>query len=158
MTACAPEANPPIDLTEITERSSEHDVTVARNLCITCPALVKCRQYVLRTTDVAGMAAGMTERERDAWRDRHGLAVKVVDIIDATPAHQLTPAILSGLPHPDGTSTELHPRVREVVIRMTNAGLTADDIVTRLDRDDVTHRTVNYLRRTYMKGWARVDA
>lgn len=158
MTACAPEANPPIDLTEINENSAAADVTIARNLCIGCPALVKCRQWVLKTTDVAGMAGGMTERERQDYRARHGLRVQVVDIIDATPAHQLTPAILSGLPAPDITTTDLHPRVREVVLRMTAAGLTADDIVDRLDRDDVTHRTVNYIRRTYMKGWARVDA
>jgi hypothetical protein len=111
---------------------------------------------VLRSTDVAGMAGGMTEAERAAWRAQNRVTVNVPDIVDVTPARDLTGAVLDDLPVL--ASGDLHPRVRAVIVRMTTAGLTADDIVTRLARDDVTHRTVNYVRRTYMKGYARVDA
>lgn len=144
-----------VDLSTVDHRSSADEVDAARAVCIGCPVLVQCRQWALRA-DVSGMCGAMTEAERKVWQARHHLHPSVVDLIDVTPAHQLTATILAGLPSPG--QGDLHPRVREVVVRMTHAGLTADDIVTRLDRSDVTHRTVNYLRRTYMKGWARVDA
>lgn len=152
--ACAQE-HPNYEMAEITASTNAEVVAEARAVCIGCPVLVQCRQWALRH-DVAGMCGGLTEAEREAWRARHHLSAEVVDLIDVTPARQLTATILAGLPGP--TTGDLPQRVREVVIRMTHAGMTADDIVTRLDRPDVTHRTVNYLRRTYMKGWARVDA
>lgn len=193
--ACAPENNPPIDLVEITASSTDIDVRNGRLLCAACPVLVSCRQTVLRL-DVAGMAGGMTEAERAEWRTRHHVQVESTDIVDVTPARELTADVLDELPPAPGwvedpnapgwlrwwtgstwakhlrrnTGTtppdpvgavrdgELHPKVRDLVIRMTEAHLSAEDIVTRLCRSDVTDRTVNYVRRTYMKGWARVDA
>lgn len=154
--ACAPENRPTVDLTSIDGHSSAAVVTAGRAVCGSCPVLVRCRQMVLRSTDVAGMAGGMTEAERAAWRAQNRVTVNVPDIVDVTPARDLTGAVLDDLPVL--ASGDLHPRVRAVIVRMTTAGLTADDIVTRLARDDVTHRTVNYVRRTYMKGYARVDA
>jgi hypothetical protein len=153
---CAPENHPPVDLAEIDGNSSAAAVAGGRALCASCPLLVRCRQTALKVTDMAGMAGGMTEAERTAWRAAHKVVVHVPDIVDVTPARALSGAVLDDLPVLD--SGELHPRVKEVIVRMTLAGMTADDIVTRLNRDDVTHRTVNYIRRTYMKGYARVDA
>lgn len=152
---CVPEAHPPVDLADIDGHASATVVATARALCNRCPILATCRGRALRTTDVAGFAGGMTEAERAAWRTKHKVRVDVADIIDVTPAHELTSAVLDDLPR---TATGLHPRVVKVVIRMTTAGVTADDIVARLAHPAVTHRTVNYIRHRFAKGLTRVDA
>ncbi len=154
--ACAPEIHPPVDLADIDDTTPPDVVDAGRAICRSCPLLVRCRQTALRVTNMAGMAGGMTQGERELWRDTHQVVVDVPDIVDVTPARDLTGAVLDDLPVL--ASGDLHPRVRRVILRMTDAGMTADDIVSRLARDDVTHRTVNYIRRTYMKGHARVDA
>ncbi|WP_169165137.1 WhiB family transcriptional regulator [Cellulomonas taurus] len=150
---CYPKNDPPVDLVEIDEHSPAEDIAAARALCGRCPLLERCSPTVKRM-NVAGVAGGLTRAERVVWQDRHQVTVVDVDVIDATPARQLTAAMLDGLPDP--APGDLHPRVRDLVLRMTEAGMTADEIVTLLNREDVTDRTVKYLRRTYMKGWARV--
>lgn len=150
---CAPVNEPPLDIAEVEDDAPESVIADARAVCLACPVLEKCAPLVKRM-DVAGVAGALTRGEREGWMRRQRLTQDTVDIVDVTPARQLTTAVLDDLPVL--TSGELHPRVRGVVLRMTEAGMTADEIVTRLARDDVTHRTVNYLRRTYMKGHARV--
>jgi len=151
--ACAPAAQPPLDISEVEDDAPAEVIAAARAVCLGCPVLDRCSPYVKRT-EVSGVAAGLTHGEREAWMRRHRVQPDVVDVVDVTPARELTVAMLDDLP--TTTSGDLHPRVRAVVLRMTDAGMTADEIVTRLNREDVTHRTVNYLRRTYMKGPARV--
>lgn len=150
---CAPANHPPLDISEVEDDAPADVIAAARAVCRGCPVLDRCAPVVKRT-DVAGVAAGLTRGERAAWMARHRIRPDVADIVDVTPARELTVEILDDLP--TTTSGDLHPRVRSVVLRMTEAGMTADEIVTRLNRDDVTHRTVNYVRRTYMKGPARV--
>ncbi|QZN86921.1 WhiB family transcriptional regulator [Cellulomonas sp. C5510] len=151
--ACAPENQPPLDIMEVTDDAPPDVIAAARAVCQDCPVLATCAPYVKRR-EIHGVAAGLTHGERAAWMARHRIRPDVADIVDVTPARELTAEILDDLP--TTTSGDLHPRVRSVVLRMTEAGMTADEIVTRLNRDDVTHRTVNYVRRTYMKGPARV--
>ncbi|HEY0239578.1 MAG TPA: WhiB family transcriptional regulator [Friedmanniella sp.] len=151
--ACAPANRPPLDISEVEDGAPADVIAAARAVCRGCPLLDRCAPYVKRT-DVAGVAAGLTHGERVAWQVRHRVSPDVVDLVEVTPARELTVEMLDDLP--TTTSGDLHPRVRALVLRMTDAGMTADEIVTRLNREDVTHRTVNYLRRTYMKGPARV--
>lgn len=152
---CVPAARPPVDLADIDGHASAAVVATARALCTRCPILATCRTNALRDTDVAGFAGAMTEAERAAWRTKQKVHVDVADIIDVTPAHELTSAVLDDLPT---TATGLHPRVVKVVLRMTTAGIAADDIVARLAHPTVTHRTVNYIRSRYAKGPTRVDS
>lgn len=151
--ACAPENRPPLDISDVEDTAAPEVIAAARAVCRDCPVLDRCAPYVKRT-DVAGVAAGLTHGERAAWMARHRVNPATADLVDVTPARELTAEMLDDLP--TTTSGDLHPRVRQLVLRMTSAGMTADEIVTRLNREDVTHRTVNYLRRTYMKGHARV--
>lgn len=150
---CAPEHHPPVDLVEVDETSTAEVVAAARAVCMGCPLLDRCSPVVKRM-EVAGVAGALTEQERAAWRDRQRIHLDVVDLPEVTPARELTADILDDLP--PAVPGTVPVRVRELVLRMTAAGMTADEIVSRLDRDDVTDRTVNYLRRTYMKGHARV--
>lgn len=151
--ACAPDSKPPLDIMEVTDDAPPDVIAAARAVCRDCPVLDWCAPYVKRR-EVHGVAAGLTHGERAAWQARHRIVPTTADLVDVTPARELTAEMLDGLPTTE--SGDLHPRVRQLVLRMTSAGMTADEIVTRLNRDDVTHRTVNYLRRTYMKGPARV--
>jgi len=151
--ACAPENNPPIDLASVDADASQADVDLARSVCLACPVLHKCAPMVRRMR-VAGVAGGMTERERKDWQNRQHLDPDDTDLVDVTPARQITSAILDDLPKSKG---EIHPKVRALVLRMTAAGMSALQIVDLLARPEVTERTVNYLRRTYMKEWARVS-
>lgn len=152
--ACAPENDPPIDLVTVGDGAPQDRIDEARAVCLACPVLMRCSPLVKRL-DVAGVAAGLTRGERIAWQERHGVHPESASLLDVTPARQITAAMLDDLPASVGG--EIHPRVRDLVLRMTKAGMSADQIVDRLGREDITHRTVNYLRRTYMKGWARVS-
>ncbi len=51
-----------IDFTAVDEH--DLDLDEARRTCGRCPLLVGCRNYALKVADVAGLAGGMTERER----------------------------------------------------------------------------------------------
>jgi hypothetical protein len=152
--ACAPENHPGVDLASIDERTPAAVVERARAVCMGCPVRTRCAP-LMRRLDVAGMAGAMTRAEREAWQTQQRIAVDHVDLVDVTPARQITSQMLDALPAPD-VSGELPERVRGLVLRMTQAGMSAEQIVERLAREDVTQRTVNYVRRTYMKGWARV--
>lgn len=143
----------PLDLTEVSEASDPMDLAEARALCAACPVLAACRRYALRETDVAGVVAGMTEQERHAWRRHNRVTVTPVDIVDVTPAQHLTAAVTDDLP----TGSGVPDRVVQVVLRMTDAGVTAEDIVAHLSHPAVTHRTVNYIRHRYGKGRTYVD-
>lgn len=142
-----------IDFTDVDE---DHlDLDEARATCGRCPLLVPCRNYALKVADVAGLAGGMTELERLAWRARQHVVVRDVSIVDVTPGRDITPDIADALPDPADGIPDV---VAQLVLRMTREGLPAEEIVARLDRPDVTHRTVKYLRHRYMKGPTRVDA
>lgn len=150
---CFPESDPPVDLVTVDGSSSSTTVDLARAVCASCPVLVRCRQRVLQI-DSAGFAGGMTQDERRTWQERHNVIVESLSIVDVTPAHELTTEVLDDLPR---SGAGLAPEVIDVVLRMSADGVTAGDIVARLRRPDVTHRTVNYIRRTYAKGVTRVD-
>lgn len=151
--ACAPENHPPVDLVSIDEHTRPDVVEQARAVCLACPVLSRCAPRMKRM-DVAGMAGGMTEAERKAWQERHGIAVDVVDLVSVTPARQLTAAMLDGLP--ESRNGEIPPEVRALVLRMTDAGMSDEEITELIGPNRVTDTTVKYLRRTYQKGWARV--
>lgn len=151
--ACAPENNPPVDLVTITDTSPTWLVEKARQVCLGCPVLSKCRPRVKRM-DVAGMAGAMTQAEREQWQERHGIGVESVDLVDVTPARQLTAAMLDNLP--ESRAGEVPAAVRALVLRMTDAGMSDEEITGLLGPNRVTDTTVRYLRRTYQKGWARV--
>ena len=151
--SCAPENDPPVDLVTITAATPAAVVEQARQVCLGCPVLSKCAPRV-RRMDVAGMAGAMTESEREAWQERHGIGVATVDIVDVTPARQLTAAMLDNLP--ESRAGEVPAAVRSLVLRMTDAGMSDEEITGLLGPNRVTDTTVRYLRRTYQKGWARV--
>ncbi len=128
----------------------------ARALCAGCPALASwCRPLVLEQVNVDGVAAAMTLTERLAWRERHGVRVEDVTLIDVTPVWDITPAIADALPVT--TSGELHSSVLTVIKRMTAEGMSSEVISERLAHPHVSPETVDYVRRTYMRAYARVE-
>lgn len=135
-----------IDFADLTPAAPPVVLAEVRATCATCPALLGCLTY-LETADVAGFAGGMFEAQRKAWRARDGKELEHVDIADVSEAAELRGAILDDLPTRVGTGT-LPPRVVALVLRLTNAGFTAEEIVERLAITGMTHRTVNYIRRT----------
>jgi hypothetical protein len=145
-----------LDFTELTDASPEPALQEARATCAACPLLVPCRRYALKTT-VAGVAGGLTETERDQWRKRQRVQAESVSIVDVTPGREITPTITDALPDPDPDGA-IPPEVVDLVMRMTREGIPAEEIVTRLHRPDVTHRTVKYIRHRYSRGPTRVDA
>lgn len=127
----------------------------ARAVCRACPVLTACRTWAL-TSDVGGVVAGLTDTERDAYRQRHHIKLEQTTIADYLPARELTPDVLDDLPVT--TDGKLHSTVRDVILRMTDAGLSAQDIVDRLHHPQVAAaETVDYVRRTYMRGHSYVE-
>lgn len=127
----------------------------ARAVCRACPVLTACREWAL-TADVGGVVAGLTDTERAAYRQRHHITVEQTTIADYLPARELTPDVLDDLPVT--TDGKLHSTVRDVILRMTDAGLSAQDIVDRLHHPQVAAaETVDYVRRTYMRGHSYVE-
>ena len=138
------------DVEDGSERLAE-----ARAICRTCPVLTACRTWAL-TSDVGGVVAGLTDTERAAYRQRHHITVEQTTIADYLPARELTPDVLDDLPVT--TDGKLHSTVRDVILRMTDAGLSAQDIVDRLHHPQVAAaETVDYVRRTYMRGHSYVE-
>lgn len=135
-----------IDFADLAPAAPAVVLAEARATCATCPALLGCLTY-LETADVAGFAGGMFKAQRKTWRARDGKELEHVDIVDVSEAAELKGAILDDLPTRAGTGT-LPPRVVALVMRLTNVGFTAEEIVERLAIPLLTHRTVNYLRRT----------
>ena len=127
----------------------------ARAICRACPVLTACRTWAL-TSDVGGVVAGLTDTERAAYRQRHHIKLEQTAIADYLPARELTPDVLDDLPVT--TDGKLHSTVRDVILRMTDAGLSAQDIVDRLHHPQVAAaETVDYVRRTYMRGHSYVE-
>ena len=56
----------------------------ALRLCARCPVLAQCRTWAL-TTAVAGVAGGMTEGSRAAWREKHGFREPAATLADFLP-------------------------------------------------------------------------
>ena len=138
------------DVEDQSERLAE-----ARAVCRACPVLTECRTWAL-TSDVGGVVAGLTDTERAAYRQRHHITVEQTTIADYLPARELTPDVLDDLPVT--TYGKLHSTVRDVILRMTDAGLSAQDIVDRLHHPQVAAaETVDYIRRTYMRGHSYVE-
>ncbi len=125
-----------------------------KDICRRCPLLASCRQWVLNQ-DVAGFAAGMTRETRLKYQEAHGITPPVVTIVDVLPARDITPRVTDDLPVL--TSGRLHPRVLDLIKRLTLEGFEAQDITDRLNHPHVTAETVDYVRRTYLSGYARVQ-
>ena len=138
------------DVEDESERLAE-----ARAVCRACPVLTACRAWAL-AADVGGVVAGLTDTERDAYRQRRRITIEQTTIADYLPARELTPDVLDDLPVT--TNGKLHSSVLEVVLRMTQAGLTAQTIFERLDHPQIrSPETVDYIRRTYMRGHSYVE-
>lgn len=138
------------DVEDRSERLAE-----ARAVCRACPVLTACREWAL-TSDVGGVVAGLTDTERGAYMQRHHIKLEQTTIADYIPARELTPNVLDDLPVT--TDGKLHSTVRDVILRMTDAGLSAQDIVDRLHHPQVAAaETVDYVRRTYMRGHSYVE-
>lgn len=140
-------------LTEVDEDSPR--LREAREFCAGCPALTWCRTLVLEHLNVDGVAAAMTLAERMAWREKHHVIVDDVLLIDVTPVWDITPKIADSLPV--NTSGELHSSVVTIIKRMTAEGMSSELISDRLGHPHVSPETVDYVRRTYMKTYARVQ-
>lgn len=147
-----PCATSTFDFTDVDEQS-EH-LTAARQACAGCPLLVSCRRNALEDANTAGFTGGMTETERLTWRDRHKVTVPDMDVLDVTPAWDITPRVADILPVME---SGLHSSVIDTVLRMTQAGMWGDLIAERLGHPDVTPETVDYIRRTYAKKHTKLE-
>ena len=138
------------DVEDGSERLAE-----ARAICRACPVLTACRTWAL-TSDVGGVVAGLTDTERDAYRQRHHIKLEQTAIADYLPARELTPDVLDDLPVT--TNGKLHSSVRNLILRMTDAGMTAQQIVDTLHHPQVTEaHTVDAQRRKHMRGHSYVE-
>jgi hypothetical protein len=135
-----------LDFTMITRATPSEVVAEARSTCVSCPALLACLTY-LETTEVAGFAGGMFEIQRKRWRRRDRQTVEDVTIRDVSEASELKGPILDGLQVRSGRA--LTRDALELVLRLTEAGLSAEEIVSRIGSPDLTHRTVKYIRHHY---------
>lgn len=139
------------DFLDVNETSP--NLPAAREACKGCHRLLDCRREAL-ATDTSGFAGGMTETERTRWQERRGITPETLDVLDVTPAWEITPGIADILPV---TGAELHSSVRDLILRMTTAGMPGELIAERLQHPQVTPETVDYIRRTYMRGYAKTD-
>ena len=138
------------DFTTITRASPPETTAEARALCVSCPALLACLEY-LETTEVAGFAGGMFAMQRLHWRRRDRRSVDEVTIRDVSEAGELNGPILDGLEvrtAARGAGRTLTREAIGIVLRLTEAGLSAEEIVARVG-PDLTHRTVKYIRHHY---------
>lgn len=106
----------------------------ALRLCARCPVLAECRAWALGTA-VSGVAGGMTEGSRAAWRENHGFREPIVTVAEFLP---LTIAA-SDQSWGKGRSEVI---LRAVAERMAN-GQSGREIADELG---VTRRTVVRLR------------
>lgn len=106
----------------------------ALRLCARCPVLAQCRTWALRTA-VAGVAGGMTEGSRAAWREKHGFREPV-----ASPAEFLPLEIASA---DQGWGRGRSAVILRAVAERTANGQTSREIADELG---VTRRTVCRLR------------
>lgn len=148
--------NCPTWLAEVSagEPDDAHSVDDAREICRACPVLVACRKWCL-AQDVAGFAAGLTREQRLKYQADNGITPPVVTVLDVLPARDITPRVTDELPVL--ASGKLHSRVVDLIKRLTLEGFEAQNISDRLSHPHVTAETVDYVRRTYMQGYARVQ-
>lgn len=112
--------------------------------------MAQCLVY-LRRTEVAGIAGGMDVAEREDWRERQGLerSPRALDVWETTPVVDLTPADISELPIQAPTGyRRFSGEFITFVLRLTDAGWTAAEIVEFVADERVRRQSVNYLRRT----------
>lgn len=142
--ACAPNANPPLDLVELHERSPAEDLKTGRELCTKCPELVECRSLVLTDGLISGMVAGMLPSEREEYRAKRGVATVAPQTIDVFEGKQLS-IVSDDLP--EVTAGQRIPkRITDFVIRLTKLGHTAAEIVETINQEAVTVRMVEHIR------------
>jgi DNA-binding NarL/FixJ family response regulator len=108
----------------------------ALRLCGRCPVLAECRVWAL-TNAVYGVAGGMTEGSRAAWRANQGMPEPVATIADFLP---LTIAAAD-----QGYGLGRSDVILRAVAERTANGQTSREIADELG---VTRRTVNQLRAT----------
>lgn len=109
------------------------DVQAARALCSTCPVLEPCRARALLRTDIAGVVAGLTERERTAWRLANDITVDPLRLAVLVPddtGHIVLD--LSTETRSTGQRREITGEELVAVMHLTAAGWTAPTIADRL--------------------------
>lgn len=146
-----------VDLTWEWDETYPEDLAGARALCRSCPVLQQCRAVALAVTDYAGMAGGMTEGERAAYRQRRGIVVQVVAVLELLPGREFAPEwadLGAGLRLPEEF-------IREVA-RMSADGLTKRDIADLLAGTvpglQVTVATVKHARALHAGSRTRVSS
>lgn len=113
------------------ERTNE-----ALRLCARCPVLVECRVWALLNA-VHGVAGGMTEGARAAWRENVGLDEPEVTIAD------LLPLAVAGADQ--GWGLGRSDVILRAVAQRTAKGQTAREIADELG---VTRRTIERLKKS----------
>jgi DNA-binding NarL/FixJ family response regulator len=108
----------------------------ALRLCARCPVLAECRVWAL-TNAVHGVAGGMTEGSRAAWRKNQRIPEPVATIAD------FFPLALAAADHGYGLGRS--DVILRAVAERTANGQTGREIADELG---VTRRTVNRLRAT----------
>lgn len=136
-----------IDFTEVDRWSTNGKRAV--ELCLECPVMVKCLEYV-RTVEVAGVAAGMTQTQREKWREAQGLdpSPTTPGIWETTPDGDLESHHLVDLPlwKPKGYH-EYTQQAIDLVFRLTDAGWTAARITALVNHEEFGDQSVDYIRR-----------
>lgn len=135
-----------LDLTWDWDETYPEDLAAARALCKGCEVIGQCRAVALAYTDVAGVAAGMTEQERARVRVQRGITVTSV-----SPADVLTGPEFA----PEWSHTSKGQRLPAEFVhqvgQMTADGLTARDIADLLAGSipgvEITMKTVAYARQ-----------
>ena len=106
----------------------------ALRLCARCPVLAQCRTWAL-TTAVAGVAGGMTEGSRAAWREKHGFREPAASLADFLPLD------VASVDH--GWGKGRSAVILRAVAERTATGQSGGEIADELG---VTRRTVCRLR------------
>ena len=106
----------------------------ALRLCARCPVLAQCRTWAL-TTAVAGVAGGMTEGSREAWRAKHGFREPAAMLADFLPLE------VASTDH--GWGKGRSAVILRAVAERTASGQSGSEIADELG---VTRRTVCRLR------------
>lgn len=138
----------------LADQTDDTRLAEAATICRSCPILQACRTWVLNQ-DVSGIAAGLTPAMRRQYQEDHGITPPLVTVLDVLPARDITHRVTDELPVL--TSGRLHARVIDLIKRLTKEGFEAQDIADRLRHPHVTAETIDYVRRTYMPGYARVQ-
>lgn len=120
------------------------DIEAARNMCRGCPVLDVCRDRALTQDNIAGVAGGLDERERQAWRSLLGITAETLRLAVLVRRH--VPVTVNG--HPTiayrlvldlSTETRATTQRKEitaeelvVIARLTAEGWTTDQVAAEL--------------------------